>query len=56
MPHLGWSFGLLPLACGCPTCDSTIVCFLIAATLAATIVAGIAIVQELQLLGNFREM
>lgn len=56
MPHLGWLFVLLPLACGCPTCDSTLVCLLIAGALAAAIVGVLAIAQELWLLSNFREM
>jgi len=56
MPHLGWLFALLPLACDCPTCDSTIACLLIAGTLAAVVVLLLAIAQELWLLRNFREM
>ena len=56
MPHLGWLFALLPLACGCPTCDSTVVCLLIAGALAAAIVVALALAQELWLLRNFREM
>ena len=56
MPHLGWLFVLLPLACGCPTCDSTFVCLLIAGALAATIVVVLAISRELWLLRNFREL
>ena len=56
MPHLGWLFALLPLACGCPTCDSTVVCLLIAGALAAAIVVALALAQELWLLRNFREL
>ncbi len=56
MPHPGWLFALLPLACGCPTRDSTIFCLLIAGALAAAIVVVLAIAQELWLLRNFREL
>ena len=56
MPHLGWLFALLPIACGCPTCDSTIVCLLIAGTLAAAVVVVLTLALELWLLRNFREM
>ena len=56
MPHLGWLFALLPLACGCPTCESNTACFLIASTVAVAIVAVLAHGQELWLLRNFREM
>ena len=56
MPHLGWLIALLPLACGCPTCNSTLTCLLIAGALAAAIVVVLAMAQELWLLRNFREM
>lgn len=56
MPHLCWLFALLPLACGCPTCDSTLFCLLLAGVIAALIVGVLALAQELWLLQNFREM
>ncbi len=40
---------------GCPACDSTVVCLLIAGALAAAIVFVLAIGQVLWLLRNFRE-
>ena len=56
MPHLGWLIALLPLACGCPTCDSTLACVLIAGVLAAAIVFVLALSRELWLLRSFREL
>ena len=54
MPHLGWLFALLPLACSCPVCDRTIVCLLLAGALAAVIVVVLALAQELWLLRILR--
>ena len=56
MPHLGWLLALLPLACGCPTCDSTVTCLLIAGSLAAVFVFVSAMARELWLLRNLRDM
>ena len=54
MPHLGWLFALLPLACSCPACDSTIFCLLIAGAVAAAIVVALALARELWLLRILR--
>ena len=56
MPHLGWLFALLPLACSCPACDRTVVCLLIAGALAAAIVGVLALAQELWLLRALRDL
>lgn len=54
MPHLGWLIALLPLACGCPTCDSTVTCLLIAGSLAALVVFVLALAREFWLLHILR--
>ncbi len=56
MPHLGWLFALLPLACGCPTCDSTVACLLIVGAIAAAIVLVLAVARELWLLRALRDL
>jgi hypothetical protein len=51
-PHLSWLIALLPLACGCSTCDMNWLCFGLAVLAAAGLYCVLAIIRELSLFSS----